>query len=59
MKTSHTYLRIGEAAKYLGVSVSTLRRWEREGLIAPLRRPGGWRKYLLSDIDALREQLVS
>ncbi|PMP93587.1 MAG: IS607 family transposase [Thermodesulfobacterium geofontis] len=30
-------LRIGEASKILGVSVSTLRRWEKEGKIKPYR----------------------
>jgi len=30
-------LRIGEASRILGVSVSTLRRWEKEGKIKPYR----------------------
>ncbi|ADO45274.1 DNA binding domain protein, excisionase family [Hydrogenobacter thermophilus TK-6] len=30
-------LRIGEASRVLGVSVSTLRRWEREGKLKPYR----------------------
>ena len=30
-------LRIGEASKILGVSISTLRRWEKEGKIKPYR----------------------
>ena len=29
--------RIGEAAKFLGVSTSTLRRWDREGKLKPIR----------------------
>ena len=34
-------LSIGEAAKMLSVSVSTLRRWEREGRITPASRTEG------------------
>ncbi len=30
-------LRIGEASRILGVSISTLRRWEREGKLKPYR----------------------
>jgi len=30
-------LRIGEASKVLGVSITTLRRWEKEGKIKPYR----------------------
>jgi excisionase family DNA binding protein len=42
---------IGEAAKRLGVSISTLRRWEQTGKLASVRAPGGHRRYRLSDID--------
>lgn len=39
-------LSISEAAKMLSVSVSTLRRWEREGRIAPaVRTQGKQRRY--------------
>jgi putative resolvase len=37
---------IGEMARRLGVSVATLRRWDREGRLRPvLRTPGGHRRY--------------
>jgi len=39
---------IGEAAKYLGVSVSTLRRWEIEGKLIPERTQGQQRRYPIS-----------
>jgi excisionase family DNA binding protein len=39
---------IGEAAKYLGVSVSTLRRWEIEGKLVPERTQGQQRRYPIS-----------
>lgn len=44
---------IGEASEYLGVSIDTLRRWEKKGRINPLRSPGGHRYYLKDDLDAL------
>lgn len=39
---------IGEAAKYLGVSVSTLRRWEIDGKLVPERTQGQQRRYPIS-----------
>jgi putative resolvase len=38
------FLRIGEVAKLLCVSVGTLRRWEREGKLIP-HRIGKQRRY--------------
>jgi len=49
-------LRINEAAKLLGVSPSTLRRWEREGLIKPQRTPGGERRYREEDLMDLSQR---
>ena len=40
--------RIGQAAKLLGVSASTLRRWETEKRLVPERTEGGQRRYWLS-----------
>jgi len=40
--------RIGQAAQLLGVSPSTLRRWEREGKIKAERTEGAHRLYRLS-----------
>jgi excisionase family DNA binding protein len=50
-------LSIGEAADQLGVAVGTLRRWHRQGRLAPAGRTiGGHRRYLH---DALRSSLGS
>ncbi len=34
-----------EAANYLGISLNTLRRIEKAGLLIPYRTPGGHRRY--------------
>ena len=44
---------IGQVAELLGVSVPTLRLYEREGLIFPLRRDSGHRLYADTDIQRL------
>jgi len=38
-------LNINDASKFINVSKSSLRRWEKEGKIKPLRTPGGHRRY--------------
>ena len=51
----NTY-RIAEAARLLGVHPSTLRRWDREGILHPsIRTPTGERRYTEADIVAARE----
>ncbi len=42
-----------QVAKLLNVWPHTLRRWEREGKLKPLRTPGGHRRYKESQIMAL------
>jgi len=44
-------IKIGEAAKLLGVSIQTLRRWEREGELSPQRKSDGGTRYY--DLDKL------
>jgi len=46
-------VRIGEAAEMLGVSVETLRRWERDGRIEARRTDGGQRLVRLEDVRRL------
>lgn len=47
-------LTIGEAARYLGVSVDTLRRWDRDDRLKSVRlTKTGHRRYRVSDLDAL------
>ena len=49
-----TQYSIGEAADLLGVSVPTLRLYEREGLILPLRKSSRHRLYSSMDLARIR-----
>jgi excisionase family DNA binding protein len=45
------WLALGQAAKYLGVSERTLRKWADEGRLAAFSTPGGHRRFRLRDLD--------
>jgi excisionase family DNA binding protein len=47
-------LKAREAAEYLRISLFTLNRIERRGMLTPFRTPGGHRRYSL---DMLNEYL--
>lgn len=47
-------LPIGKAARLLGVSVITLRRYENAGRIKSVRTPGGQRRFTIASIEELR-----
>jgi MerR family regulatory protein len=50
-------VRIGEAAKILGVSVTSIIRWEEQGLLHTLYRdPGKGRRFLRSTLEAFRDE---
>lgn len=52
------YLRISEAAEYLGVSPNTLRNWERAGKIVAHRHPmNDYRLFKREELDALLNQV--
>lgn len=59
--TRYGFLTVGQTARILGVSPSTLRLWESEGLVAPVRTGGRYRLYspellqVLKRIKYLRE----
>jgi excisionase family DNA binding protein len=44
-------LRAREAAAYLSVSLVTLRRMEKQGVLSPYRTPGGHRRYSCQMLD--------
>ena len=48
------YLKITEAAEYLGVSANTLRNWEKVGKIKAQRHPvNSYRLFKKEDLDAI------
>jgi len=47
-----TLITAREAANYLRVSKSTLRRMERRGQLSSLRTPGGHRRYTLEMLNS-------
>ena len=49
-------LKVGDAAEYLGVSISTLRRWETEGKLIPERTAGNQRRYDTSVLNRFRDK---
>ena len=54
------YLRIKEAAEYLGVSPNTLRNWGRNGKLAERRHPmNGYRLYAKDELDELLKEAES
>jgi len=44
-------IKIGQAAKTLGVSIDTLRRWEKVGKLVPEKTAGGTRYYNLASLQ--------
>lgn len=53
VSTTQQYFTITEAAEYIGKSRHTLRRWEAEGIITPLRDPANNRMYTRDMLDKL------
>jgi DNA (cytosine-5)-methyltransferase 1 len=53
------YLRIQEAAEFLGVSANTLRNWGREQKIPEFRHPvNNYRLYRQSDLEAILRRVT-
>jgi excisionase family DNA binding protein len=46
------WLTLGQAARYLGVAQSTIRKWSDQGRLPAFYTPGGHRRYRLRDLDA-------
>ena len=54
------YLSIGEKARECGVSVATLRRWDKRGLLKPdIITAGGHRRYKKINCSGIKRQVVA
>jgi excisionase family DNA binding protein len=50
------WLTLGQAAKFLGVAQSTIRKWSDQGRLPAFYTPGGHRRYRRADLDAFLER---
>jgi excisionase family DNA binding protein len=46
------WLTLGQAAKYLGVAQSTIRKWSDSGRLSAFYTPGGHRRFRREDLDS-------
>jgi excisionase family DNA binding protein len=49
-------LTLGQAAKFLGVAQSTIRKWSDQGRVPAFYTPGGHRRYRRRDLEAFLER---
>jgi excisionase family DNA binding protein len=57
--TSRLGLSTSEAARHLGVSLSTVRRWSDNGHLVGYRTPGGQRRFTVEQLDDFLASLQS
>jgi excisionase family DNA binding protein len=50
-RTDPDWLTLGQAAKYLGVAQSTIRKWSDQSLLPVFYTPGGHRRFRRDDLD--------
>jgi excisionase family DNA binding protein len=50
------WLTLGQAARFLGVAQSTLRKWSDQGRVPAFYTPGGHRRYKRSDLERFLER---
>jgi excisionase family DNA binding protein len=50
------WLTLGQAAKFLGVAQSTIRKWSDLGRVPAFYTPGGHRRYRRADLDAFLQR---
>jgi excisionase family DNA binding protein len=52
---ANDWLTLGQAARYLGVAQSTIRKWSDHGRVPVFKTPGRHRRYRRGDLDAFLE----
>lgn len=58
-RTHRLGLTTSEAARHLGVSLSTIRRWSDLGYLRGYRTPGGQRRFSIEQLDEFIDGLQS
>lgn len=59
MKNLKSYMTIGEAARFLGVTEMTLRRWDKAGKLRSYRNPANdYRLYRREDLKLFLKKIV-
>src|SRR5947207_11775016 len=53
------WMTLGQAAKYLGVAQSTIRKWSDVGRLPAFYTPGGHRRYRRGDLDDFLKRSAS
>ncbi|MCW3038102.1 MAG: helix-turn-helix protein [Solirubrobacterales bacterium] len=51
-------LTTSQAARHLGVSLSTVRRWSDQGHLVGYRTPGGQRRFSIQQLDDFMDSLA-
>jgi excisionase family DNA binding protein len=54
--TDPDWLTLGQAAKFLGVAQSTIRKWSDQGRVPAFYTPGGHRRYRRHDLETFLER---
>jgi len=58
VKRLDDYLKIADAAEYLGISQNTLRKWADDGRLAVHRNPmNGYRLFKIKDLEKLLREI--
>lgn len=55
LNDKHLYS-IGQAAQYLNVSIDTIRRWEKKGLITAVRSAGNLRRFTKKELEGFKKE---
>ena len=53
------WLTLGQAAKYLGVAQSTIRKWSDQGRVPAFYTPGGHRRYRRTDLETFLDGVMA
>jgi excisionase family DNA binding protein len=56
MRDDSEWLTLGQAARFLGVAQSTIRKWSDQGRVPAFYTPGGHRRYRRTDLETFLER---